>query len=170
MRNLSLIRKVASLLLLICFVLPLSKCESAKEPVTESAEKPVTAKTPVKETSKDSVYVDGYLYPYKLAQQGLNRIQEGTLGFGMLDLLEIVIVFFLPFILLFVREKPQTIITAVASVFVGFPLFFWVFFWGNPEWGGILAVICWIVLLAISLITLFQWWRQRKSHRLQGLA
>ncbi|MFZ6766545.1 hypothetical protein ACO0LM_05620 [Undibacterium sp. Di26W] len=154
----------------------MSKCESAKEPVTErtesteSTEKPITAKAPVKETNKDSVYVDGYLYPYKLAQQGWNRIQEGTVGFGVLDLLEIVIVFFLPFALLFVREKPQTIITAIASVLASFPLFFWVFFWGNPEWGGIIAVTCWFVLLAISLITLFQWWWQRRQKRQQGLA
>lgn len=158
MQKTKLTRKIVSILLLLCFVLPLSRCESGQE------KKDVVGTTaPVKANTSqdDDLYVDGYLYPYKVAEHGWTRFFQGEPGWGAWDLFEISLVFFLPAVLLVSREKVQLTVTLMACPFVGLALYAWVFLWGEPEIGGILVSICWGILLLLGLMELFSWVRLR---------
>lgn len=175
MINLGLIRKIASLLLLLCFVLPLSKCESKMhtqpEAQSQTANSPSkqneSASEAVKGNSEATVKVD-FLYAYVLLRDGWEDVQKNKTMASSLTMLAVLAVFFLPCALLALKEKPQAIITLLASVPAGFALFMWVLVWGTPQAGGVLAIICWISLLLVSLVYSLRLalhsWRQRKAR------
>ncbi|MCH8622602.1 hypothetical protein [Undibacterium sp. TS12] len=156
-----LIRKVASVLLLLCFVLPLSRCESAKE---KRAPEQAAVTAQVKKQGTDT-YVDGYLYPYKLTEQAWKQLQTDELPSGLKDLLLLALTFFLPTALLAAKEKTQIISTTVAALPAAFALFIWVFLWGNPETGGLIATACWSLLTLLNLRVMYGWWCDRRLRR-----
>ncbi|MBI3730918.1 MAG: hypothetical protein HY254_21615 [Burkholderiales bacterium] len=111
---------------------------------------------------------DNFLYGYVLLSDGWEDIRKNkTMASGM-TVLAVFVVFFLPCGLLALKEKPQAIITLLAVVIAGPALFFWVFVWGSPQIGGVLAIACWGGLLLASLVYLLRWalhWlRQRKTQ------
>ncbi|MFZ6735678.1 hypothetical protein ACO0LG_27410 [Undibacterium sp. Ji42W] len=170
---LNLIRKISSLLLLLCFVLPLSTCGSKMQPqqgTQSQSHSPnsqsmqnETAKETLKETAKDDS-----LYGYVLLSDGWGDLCKNKTMASSATLFAVFAVFFLPCGLLVLKEKAQAIITLLASVLAGPALFFWVLVWGKPQVGGVLAIICWISLFIVSLVHslrwALQWWRRRKQQ------
>lgn len=124
------------MLLLICFVLPLSRC---------------TAKADVDGQTKAT---DTYLYGYTLAQEAWTDVKSnGIAQIG--GLLVVVNVFFLPVICLAFKERLQAAIYFLASFVSAYFLYCWIFvFATSPQIGGIIAIICWLLLFATSCITL----------------
>ncbi|MFZ6640849.1 hypothetical protein ACO0LL_13970 [Undibacterium sp. TC4M20W] len=178
---LSLIRKISSLLLLLCFVLPLSTCESKMKPQQEakpqsqsqSANSQPNQQEAVKANVEKNVEEravnaakDNSLYGYALLMDGWEDVRKNKTMASSLTMLAVFAVFFLPCGLLVLKEKLQVIIILLASVLAGPALFFWVLVWGKPQVGGVLAILCWISLLLVSLIYCWRWalhwWRQRK--------
>ncbi|MFZ6678950.1 hypothetical protein [Undibacterium sp. Tian12W] len=166
---LSLIRKISSLLLLLCFVLPLSKCESKMQPQKEAqsqtANDQVKQNEAAKNVAKEAVK-DDLLYGYVLLMNGWEDLRKNKTLASSVTLLAVLSIFFLPCVLLVLKEKPQVLITLLASMLAGPALFFWVLVCGTPQVGGVLAIICWISLFLVSLIYCWRWalhwWRQRK--------
>lgn len=167
---LSLIRKISSLLLLLCFVLPLSKCESKMQQQKEAQSQTANDQAKQNEAGKEAVKEvakDNLLYGYVLLIDGWEDVRKNKTLASSATLLAVLTVFLLPCVLLVLKEKPQVIITLLASVLAGPALFFWVLVWGTPQAGGVLAILCWISLLLVSLIYCWRWalhwWRQRKA-------
>jgi len=163
--SLSLIRKIASLLLLLCFVLPLSTCESKRQPQQE-VQPPTQSQAGNTQTVQENVAKDKSLYGYVLLSDGWDDLRKNKTPASSMTMFAVIIVFFLPCCLLTLREKVQAIISLLASVVASYVLFIWVFFCGTPRVGGMLAITCWSSLFLISLIFSWrwalQWWRKRK--------
>jgi len=161
---LSLIRKIASVLLLLCFVLPLSTCSFKPDKATSSSSKEAAASSA--EENAQQTKKDESLYAYEIVKTAFDDLRKDELTGGSLTMLAVFVVFFLPCCLLGLKEKPQAIITILAAIGAGFTLFFWVFFGRTPQIGGMLAIMCWSSLLLVSLIYSVrwgvQWCRQRK--------
>ncbi|MBI1772154.1 MAG: hypothetical protein HYR68_07390 [Burkholderiales bacterium] len=88
---LSLMRKIASVLLLLCFVLPLSTCASKKMPQQEVQSQSANSQSVQKEVAKDN-----FLYGYVLLSDGWEDIRKNkTMASGM-TVLAVFVVFFLP--------------------------------------------------------------------------
>ena len=162
---LSLTRKIASVLLLLCFVLPLSTCSFVHDQAGSSKESAASSAAENAPQAKK----DKPLYAFEIAEIAFNDLRKGELTDGSLTMLAVFLVFFLPCCLLALKEKPQAIVTILAAMGAGFTLFFWVFFGRTPQIGGMLAIVCWCSLLLVSLIYSvrwgLQWWRQRKMKR-----
>ena len=160
MFSVNLIRKIASVLLLLCFVLPLSKCESKQEAGKQSSA------AQVKKEATDP-YVDGYLYPYKLTEQAWHYLHADDKAQAAWNLVLLFLVFFLPACLLATKEKLQIIFTSMATLPVGLAIFSWVYFWGSPQAGGIAITILWSVLVLLNLRAIYlglrRWWKNKKA-------
>lgn len=162
----SLIRKIASFLLLLCFFLPLSTCTFKKIPVEAQAQAQGQAASKAAEntpqTSKDES-----LYAYDIGRGAFYDLRKEEMTGGIMMLLAVLTVFFLPVGLLALKEKPQAIVTILASIGAGFSLFFWVILGRTPQIGGVLALVCWSILFTLSLMVLgrwcLQWWRHRQK-------
>ncbi|PXX37850.1 hypothetical protein [Undibacterium pigrum] len=159
----SLIRKIASFLLLLCFFLPLSTCSFKSDKASsnkEVAASKAAENTPL--TSKDES-----LYAYDIVQSAFDDLRKEEMTGSIMMLLAVFTVFFLPVGLLALKEKPQAIVTILASAGAGFSLFFWVILGRTPQIGGVLAIICWSSLFGLSLVVLGRWcllwWRQRQK-------
>lgn len=126
------VRLISALLLLLCFVLPLSKCTTARS------------------TNQYAAPLDTYIYGYAMAKQGLRDIEHGqTLdGFKLLGV--IFTVFFLPIVILIVALKWRLLLTVVGSVVTGYALCLWVLVL-NPQIGGLLALGSWLALLVSAI-------------------
>jgi hypothetical protein len=165
MLTFSLIRKIASVLLLLCFVLPLSTCSfnaDVKQANGETSASAIDASKSVKPAENQNKV----LYATQILRSAWDELQEGNFSNAIANVLAVVNVFFLPCALLALKEKPQTLISFVASFTAGYILFLWVFFGRTPQIGGVLAVICWASLLVISMGTMMQWWLARKRQNL----
>jgi hypothetical protein len=151
----SLLRKIASLLLLVCFVLPLSKCTTQ---VMKDGRGVMRDGVPVME--------DSYTYPYALARHSIDYAADGQLGDASITLFAVLTVFFLPLALLRLGETAQSLATCVLSVPAAYFLYGWVFFMSSgAQIGGLLAIACWTVLLLLSVAQLAARWRARRTAR-----
>ena len=136
MHGLSFIRKVASILLVVCFVLPLSKCTTKMGADRNT-------------TSTD------YFYEYEMAVQGWTEVKQGKTLNGLAVLLAVFNAFFLPFSSLKLNEKYQVLIHFLGSFSAAYILFFWVFvFSEGPQIGGLFTIGCWGVLFFSSVLGL----------------
>lgn len=141
-KTLTLIKKVTAILLLVCFVLPLSRCTTKAEIGAENA---------VKET---------HLYAYALAGSAWNDVKANQAG-GISALFAVFNVFFVPAICLSFKDKLQAAICFCAFFVSAYFLYCWVFvFSTRAEIGGILATICWMLLFCTSCITLWRLYRR----------
>ncbi len=135
-KTITLIKKIAALLLLVCFVLPLSRCTSKSE------------------VQRQSDVTDSYTYAYVIAQEALQSNNFKTLS-------AVFVVFFVPAVCLSMKERPQAVICFFSSFAAAYVLYGWVFLFAtSPEIGGILAILCWMILFGISCTTLCKIRRQ----------
>lgn len=133
-----IIRRAASAVLVLCFVLPLSMCS-------------------LKEIDADgnAIVADTFTDGYELTKQAWNEIEVGNVVDGAGLLFAIFNVFFLPFACLKLQEKTQAILHFVSSLPAGFFLYFWVWvFCTRPQYGGFLAASCWSILFLLSAATI----------------
>ena len=133
------IRNIAALLLLICIVLPLSRC--SKQTVEVDSDGKVVASTksqteysylvPITEIEladpQSFIYLLPFIWPIPLWQL-MKRIKNEKSKFYF---------FFFEAALLCVST---------------YYLVIWTFYYGSPYWGGVLAVICLAVLWVIFLL------------------
>jgi hypothetical protein len=144
---LTLIKKIASILLVVCFVLPLSRC-TPKAP-------------PEGQISADTTYT----YGFEIAQEGWNDIKAKKAD-GMVNLLAVIVVFFLPIVCLSLNERLQAPIYFFSTFVAAFFLFIWVFlFKTSAEIGGIIAIACWTLLFFASNVTIFDLWRSKRLFK-----
>jgi hypothetical protein len=137
------IRKIASILLALCFVLPLSQC-------TQHVERQGQIST-----------IQTNLHGFDMARDGWIAMRRGDPE-GALLLLAVANVFFVPAFCLRLGERRQALIQFVGALVSEYILFFWVVvFASRPQVGGLLAMICWAVLFCTSSATLFRQWRSR---------
>lgn len=133
--------KAASILLVLCFVLPLSMCSKKDFDLNGKA-----------------VTTDVYAYGYELAIQGWTDLKGGDLLAGAGLLFAVFTVFFLPIVCWKLKEKPQSILLFLSAFPAGYFLYLWVFvFVTFSEYGGIIAVGCWGVLFVISAEVILRW-------------
>ena len=160
---LSLIRKIASILLLLCFFLPLSTC-TIKTKATAKLETQTQAASNSKAIEQEVIH-DSALHGYDIMQAAFDNLKKGETIGGSMTLLAVLLVFFLPCGLLRLKETPQAAFTFFASIGSGYALFFWVLFGRTPQMGGVLAIACWCSLFSLCLVVLgrwyLHWWRQR---------
>lgn len=139
---LALIKKAASILLVVCFVLPLSTCTHKPE-------------------ADGKVATESHLYGYEMAIMDLDEVRAGKYDtlFGVLMAIS---VFFVPVISLAFHERLQSLIVFAASFLSAYFLLIWVFVFSTKvEVGGWLAVLCWAVLFAESATTVTRLARNR---------
>lgn len=143
-------RKLASLLLAICFFLPLSTCTTRIE-----SHGAVT----VTEAQRNG---------YKLTQDGWNTAQAGKLD-GATNLLVVLEVFFLPLLCWRFPELPQALAHVVGALPAGYHLFAWVFLFStSSRIGGWIAILCWAFLFVLGIGTLWRHWRRRRTAAVQS--
>ncbi len=138
-----MLRRLASILLLLCFVLPLSKCAAKQDPVGAPA--------------KPDIVFSGY----QMAQEWASEVGGGRWrSFG--PLIAIVLVFALPIAVLWVFEPLRSTVLALGAIPALYTLQLWVFLF-KPQLGGILAISCWVTLFILSVLTLLGQWRARQG-------
>lgn len=143
MNSLPNIRKLASILLLLAMVLPLSKCTGKTDPGTGKA-------------AADTVF-----YGVEMISNGFAALAEPTLA-DIGALLVLLTVFLLPVGVMLLRASWQAPILLVGSAPASHFLYYWVLvFPSTPLIGGLLAVACWTVLIVTSAIEL---WRRRRAR------
>ena len=140
------LKKIVSILLAVCFVLPLSQC---------------TRKTEVQGRVIESVST---LYGFTLAKQGWDGVAAAEFG-GLALLLAVGAVFFVPVISLGLKEPWDAAVTLCCAPVAGYFLNCWVFLFStSPLIGGVVASICWVLLFCTSVITLGELWRRRRKR------
>jgi len=141
LKVLAWIKKTAAILLAICFVLPLSRCESKVAPRDHAA--PIVT----------------HLVGYELATDALSDFKEDPAR-NVMVLLAVFNVFFVPIISLRLKERPQAGIYVLSSFASAYILSGWVFVWATkPEIGGVVAITCWALLFVASTLTFWAHWR-----------
>jgi len=137
--RLVLVKRVAAWLLLLCFVLPLSKCEGRADP-----ESGVQA-------------ADTIFYGFRLLIEFAQRspLDEAA---GVLAVLG---VFMLPLLSLALPKAWEPIVCIGGAVLLYQPLTLWIYVFGRPMFGGLLATACWIAVLLVSCLQL---WGYRKRR------
>lgn len=73
-------------------------------------------------------------------------------------LIAVVLVFALPMAVLRVREPLRSAVLALAALPALFLLWQWVLVF-SPQFGGILAISCWVTLFVLNGFTLWRQWR-----------
>ncbi|MES2300336.1 MAG: hypothetical protein V4582_25095 [Pseudomonadota bacterium] len=143
MPSAAIIRKIASFLLIVCIVLPLSKCESKLDP-----------------GQKKTVATDTYFYPYEIAADNAKDLGKDRTPEALIMLVALAATYLLPLATLKASARTQA-----TAIVVGAPLALWVIgVWGfgmsrTPQSGALLAAACWICLFVISIRALWQRWR-----------
>ncbi|MGW8391822.1 hypothetical protein [Pseudoduganella sp. HUAS MS19] len=128
---------MAAVVLMACFVLPLSRCTAKADPEGRVAG------------------TDTYLYGYVMAQDAVKNIQEDPFN-GVTTLAGIAIVFFIPVVCLGLKDSLQAPIYLLGSGVAAYFLFGWVFLFSTSvQIGGVIAVICWMLLFFTSSKTMF---------------
>lgn len=147
-RILVLIKRVAAILLMACFFLPLSRCTVKSDPEARV------------------VGSDTYLYGYVMAQDAVNNIQEDPFE-GATTLAGLAIVFFIPAVCLGLKDRVQAPIYLLGSGVAAYFLFGWVFLFSTSvQIGGVIAVTCWTLLFCAACMGLHGVWRSRKRPKL----
>jgi hypothetical protein len=138
-RALLLIKRIASIALALCFVLPLSRCQEKVDPA---------GRAPTAASSMRGL---------DLAKEGWREVQAGKMSDGAGMLLAVFAVFFVPIVCLKLGERVQAVICLLGSLVSAFFLYFWVFaFSTRAEFGGFIAVACWAVLFSAHSINWFR--------------
>jgi hypothetical protein len=134
MPNLNLLKKAVALLLAICFVLPLSQC-----------------------TTKSSVGVEvvDNLYGFEHLPEGYHNILEGRFLEGITLIVLTLMIFFLPLLTLTLKTKIQALFNLIASAPALYILRYWVFYATQAQYGGIIAISCWVLLIVLHAYTLW---------------
>jgi len=128
------LKRLSALLLMICFVLPLSTCSTKTE---------VNGVVKVKDTQQ---------YGYQLAEQSIEHMSNGNRLDGALTAIMVLNAFFFPLIAMRIRQPWQAPATFIASLFALLSLYFWTFaFVTHADVGGLLAIGTWIVLSLLAL-------------------
>lgn len=139
--TLAWIRKIASIVLALCFVLPLSQCTMHIERQGRMA---------VTETQ---------LYGFNLVRDGWAAVWRSDTE-GALLLLIVAVVFFVPMLCLRLQEQRQALIHVIGALVSEYCLFMWVFMFATaPRFGGLLAMLCWAALFGTGCATLLRRWR-----------
>ena len=128
------LRIATSLVLLICFVLPMSKCTTRE---------------------KDGSVSFDYQFPFENITNGIKAIHsDGLLGADSSPLIfATLIVFFSPIGLLQLSGRTQSIL----HICLGIPAEWLLYYWttvGQPQIGGLLSMASWGLLMALGLISL----------------
>lgn len=135
-QTLAVIKKLVSILLAVCFVLPLSTCAPKK---SEDAAASIEIST---------------LHGFDMAGEGWKDIRAGKSD-GPMKLLAVFHVFFVPMICLGLKPKLQAVVYLFGSLAAEWFLTNWVFvFATHAEFGGIVAMLCWALLFCIGIATL----------------
>jgi hypothetical protein len=134
---LGVVKKLASILLALCFVLPLSTC------------------TPkMQEAGDQSEIHTSTLHGFDIARDGCKAIRAGRTD-GLITLLIVFHVFFVPIICLGLKPKVQAVVYLFGSLAAEYFLMDWVFvFATRAEIGGFIAILCWGLLFYIGSVTL----------------
>ena len=136
MNKSSLIRKIASTLLVLCFFLPLSKCTyTTKEGVHNS-----------------STYY-AFVWVYELAQDQANHKGNSLENIGFIFMYLVAFIF--PIFYIFLKPIPQSIITLLSSLPALYILYVNMLAL-SPLIGSWLTLISWVALIIISLLTIWQ--------------
>ena len=137
-KTLDVLKKLASILLAVCFLLPLSTCTSKKG---EGAAASIESST---------------LHGFDMARQGWEDIRAGKPD-GFLTLLIVFHVFFVPIICLGLKPGLQAVVYLFGSLAAEYILVGWVFvFATHSEIGGLIAIACWALLFCIGSVTLLR--------------
>lgn len=140
-------KKGAAYLLMLCFVLPLSKCEARQEAAGQAAEP------------------DFFLFGHEMAYRYGADLDKGDLA-GLAGLASLFLVFFLPALTQWLREPWQSALQLAAGVGALYMLAFWVFLFATaPQYGGLLAIGAWLLLMSFAVRQLWCAWRKRKEAR-----
>jgi hypothetical protein len=137
-KTLDVLKKLTSILLAVCFLLPLSTCTSKKG---EGAAASIETST---------------LHGFDMARDGWKNIRAGKSD-GLMTLLIVFHVFFVPTVCLGLKPKLQAVVYLFGSLAAEYVLFGWVFvFATHSEIGGVIAVLCWALLFCIGSVTLLR--------------
>jgi hypothetical protein len=147
---LTLIRKFASFLLALCFVLPLSQCDIKKTERESTVEKPVT------------------FQGSDMAREGLIEIEAGKAE-GAMTLLLVLCVFFLPMAALACGTRVQLVLHWAGSLLSGYVLYNWVFVLASrPLPGGLIACLGSALLFLTSSLEVSALWKDGQERTAQG--
>ena len=147
---LRLFRKFASLLLALCFVLPLSQCD------IKGSERQSTVAKPVTFQGSD------------MARNELREIEDGKAE-GAMTLLLVLCVFFLPIAALACGTRVQVALHLAGSLLSGYVLYNWVFVLASHALpGGMIACLCCAVLFLTSSREAVTLWKNRRERLTQG--
>ncbi|HEU4775619.1 MAG TPA: hypothetical protein VFS95_02270 [Telluria sp.] len=141
-RSLALIKRAAAIVLLLCFVLPLSKCDGQIDPASGLQ-------------GADTINY-GFSLLLEFAHDTLTSPWQAIAG-----MLAVIAVFIGPFCTLFLRKAWEPLLSLCGAVLAWNALGVWVFMLGHPMAGGWLASACWIVIAIVSALEL---WDYRKRH------
>jgi len=131
------VRRIASLVIALCFVLPLSQCEFRKQ------------------GDEQTVPEAHRIYGYDLAAGGVQEITKGNLAGGALAMAISLLAFFLPLALWTASGTSQALVHVLVSPLAGYAIYLPVFgFATRPLAGGILLTAAWAVLLLSGCMTL----------------
>ena len=167
MARIARFKKLASLLLLLCFFLPLTKCEGKKEePVSMQSAAP--AHLAQHESSPMPRAAPTYVVGYDMAVGEAADVPLGS-WHAIEFLLVLFGVFCVPALAVLIKEGWQSLLHVCVAVPSLYALYLWTFI-GMPQYGGILAIGCWIVLVLLSAFTLHIQWRGRRKKRPAELA
>jgi len=141
-RKLALIKRAASIALLLCFLLPLSRCDGHVDPGTG-----VQGADTV--TTGFSLLLD---FAHGLAASPFESI---------LCMLAVIAVFMGPLCTLALRKGWELLLCLCGAVLAWHALGAWVFVMGHPMPGGWLACGCWCAIALVSLVELVAYGRRR---------
>ncbi|HEY0065145.1 MAG TPA: hypothetical protein VGC21_23705 [Telluria sp.] len=140
--RLSQVKRIASWLLLLAFVLPLSKCTGRVDPDTLVQ-------------SADTV------------NYGFSLLVEFARGFelrpfdAVRGMLAVLAVFFGPLCTLAMRPLWEPLFCLAGAVLAWYALAVWVFLIGHPMPGGWLACACWVAVVLVSVAQLWTYGKRR---------
>jgi len=144
MKYLPTIRRLASILLLLAMVLPLSKCTGKVDPGTGKA-------------AADTIF-----YGYQMISAEFAALSEPSWS-GIAALLALSTVFLLPAGTMLLRATWRAPILLIGSAPATHFLYYWVLaFPSMPLIGGLLAMACWATLILTSVIEL---WRRHRFRQ-----
>lgn len=147
----TLLRKFASLLLALCFVLPLSQCEFKGPECGPIVTKPVI------------------FHGSDMARDGLRELEAGK-GGGAMTVMLVLCVFFLPLAALACGTRIQVALHLAGSLFSGYVLFHWVFVFASHALpGGVIACLCSALLFLISAREAVVLWKNRQKGLTQEM-
>ena len=141
---LSILKKAAAILLMCCFFMPLSKCESKAD---------VHGKTVTEES---------YMYAYVVAKDSSAEIGKGKIT-EVFTLVATLGTFFLPLVSLGLTAKAQAAVCVAGSFAAQYWLYLMTYLYQGIQIGGALAIGCWVLLFLLGCIDLWRYLRIGKA-------